>query len=142
MGNSSLKNARDHVEKSGSSRTRGRNRSTVFENHSCPAPVAHSCFHKPLRLSSASTPGSNSSIGSFGRYWVLNHSSLGRSKTPFVRLTPANENFSIKSLVRKNSSSPPGDHPSRARKLRNASGTKPSVRYRLTSVAPWRFDSL
>src|SRR5271155_31678 len=32
IGNSSLKNARDQLEKSGSSRTRGRNRSTVPEN--------------------------------------------------------------------------------------------------------------
>src|SRR5450755_4429617 len=103
MGKSSLKKARDQLEKSGTNLTRGRKRSTVFENHSCPGPPAHSSFHKPLRLSSASTWGSKSSIGSFCRYWVLNHSSFGRSKTPLVRLTPESENRSINSFVRRNS---------------------------------------
>src|SRR4029077_11648321 len=138
---SSVKKARDQEEKSGSKRIRGRSRSTVLENHSWPgAPTAHSSFHKPLRLSSVSTSGSRSSIGNFCRYWVLNHSSLGRSKTPLVRLTPSSENLSSKSLVRRNSASPPGAQPSNARKLRKASGRNPSVRYILTSVAPWRFD--
>src|SRR5438067_3764455 len=141
MAKSAVKKARDQDEKSGSKRIRGRSRSTVLDNHSCRAsPTAHSSFHKALRLSSFSTSGSKSSIGSFCRYCVLNHSSLGRSKTALVRLTPCNENFSSNWLVRRNSSSPPGAHPSSARKLRNASGRKPSVRYMLTSVAPWRFE--
>src|SRR5712664_356146 len=146
-GKSSLKKARDQEEKSGNSRTRGRSRSTVFANHawsrpSVPgaAPAAHSGFQRPLRFNSFSTSGSNSSIGNFCKYCVLNHSSFGRSKTAFVRLTPASENFSIKSFVRINSSSPPGDHPSSARKFRNASGRNPSARYMLTSVAPCRFE--
>src|SRR5205085_2452611 len=37
---------------------------------------------------------------------------------------------------RRNSSSPPGDQPSNAKKLRNASGKNPSARYMFTSVAP------
>src|SRR5712692_10017096 len=63
ISNSSEKNARDQVEKSGSRRMRGRNKSTVLENHSRPAPLAHSSFHRPLRFSSAATSGSKSSIG-------------------------------------------------------------------------------
>src|SRR6266851_9773089 len=141
ISNSSEKNARDQVEKSGSRRMRGRNKSTVLENHSRPAPLAHSSFHRPLRFSSAATSGSKSSMGSFCKYCVLNHSSLARSKTALVRLTPSSENFSSKSLVRRNSSSPPALQPSKARKLRNASGKKPSARYMLTSVAPWRLES-
>src|SRR5713101_2595143 len=127
ISNSSEKNARDQVEKSGSRRMRGRNKSTVLENHSRPAPLAHSSFHRPLRFSSAATSGSKSSMGSFCRYCVLNHSSLARSKTALVRLTPSSENFASKSLVRRNSSSPPALQPSSARKLRNASGRKPSA---------------
>ncbi len=138
---SSLKKARDHVEKSGNRRTLGRSRSTVFENHSCPAPFAHSSFHNPLRFNSPSTCGSSSSIGSFCRYCVLNHSSFARSNTPFVRLTPSSENLSTNSFVRRNSSSWPADQPSSARKFRNASGRNPSARYMLTSVAPCLFDS-
>src|SRR5713101_2223170 len=141
ISNSSEKNARDQVEKSGSRRMRGRNKSTVLENHSRPAPLAHSSFHRPLRFSSAPTSGSKSSMGSFCRYCVLNHSSLARSKTALVRLTPSSENFSSKSLVSRNSSSPPALQPSSARKLRKASGRKPSARYMLTSVAPWRLES-
>src|SRR5579885_1489705 len=52
----------------------------------------------------------------------------------------SSENFWMRSLVRRNSSSPPADQPRSARKLRNASGRKPSARYMLTSVAPWRFE--
>src|SRR5580693_8870180 len=127
MGKSSLKNARDHDEKSGNSRIRGRSKSTVLENQawSLPsgpgaAPAAHSSFHNLLRFNSASTSGSRSSIGSFCKYCVLNHSSLGLSKTPFVRLTPSSENLSTNSFVRRYSSSFPGDHPSSARKLRRS----------------------
>src|SRR5579859_3495324 len=127
MGNSSLKKARDHEEKSGRSRIRGRSKSTVRENQawslpSAPgaAPTAHSSFHNLLRFNSASTCGSNSSMGSFCKYCVLNHSSLARSNTPFVRLTPSSENLSINSFVRRYSSSFPGDQPSSARKFRNA----------------------
>ena len=43
-----------------------------------------------------------------------------------VRLTPESANRSISSVVRRYSESSPGDHPSSARKLRNASGRKPS----------------
>src|SRR5438045_8717730 len=77
---SSLKNARDQVEKSGSRRTRGRSRSIVLENQSLyflrasPEPAllldarsgfAHSSFQRPLRFRSASPSGSKSSMGSF-----------------------------------------------------------------------------
>src|SRR5580704_9278860 len=143
MGNSSLKNASDHDEKSGSKRIRGRSKSTVRENQTWSrpsgpgaAPAAHSSFHNLLRFSSASTSGSSSSIGSFCKYCVLNHSSLGLSKTPLVRLTPSSENLSINSFVRRYSSSLPGDQPRSTRKLRKASGRKPSARYMLTSLAP------
>src|SRR4029077_18718090 len=120
--NESLKNPRAHVEKSGSKRVRGRNKSTVFENHSRFSP-AHSGCHSFERSSSPCTAGRSSSIGSFCRYCVLHPSRFRRSHTAFVRLTPSSENRETISEVRRNSASPT-DHPSRARKFRNASGRK------------------
>ena len=122
---SSVKKARAQVAKSPSKRVLGRIKSTVCANQACSAPAQRPATD-PARFSSASHRAGFPRPATFCRYCVLNHSSLGRSKIAFVRLTPASENRSNQLRVRINSESSPGDHPSSARKLRNASGKNPS----------------
>jgi len=106
--NSSLKNARDQEEKSGSKRMRGRSKSTVFENHawSLPsgpgtAPAAHSGFHSPLRFNSFRLR-QQFLKGKFLQVLGVEPLELGLSNTALVRLKPGERKFLQQiSLVRK-----------------------------------------
>ena len=121
---SSVKKARAQPLKSFKKRVRGRKKSTARANQSSLAAI-------PLWLQIPFCQlrphiGQQFFNRHFLRYCVLNHSSLARSKTALVRLTPTSENRSNQFRSRQIFGIIASDQPRSARKFRNASGRNPS----------------
>ena len=118
---------------------RGRMRSTVRANHSRRAPPsAKASSQSPALRSTSSTLGRSSASGMRARYCWFMKSALRsvhwrgsvseKVRMALERPMPSRVKAWISSSVEKTSRSSPGDQPSRARKLRKASGRKPRSR--------------
>ena len=134
------RNGRACSTKSGNRRTRGSTKPSTRCSHSR-RPASSPSLHKPAACSKGLTRRTSSSGFNCARYCALNQSSFSGSNTAAPPLMPPSENAAINSSRDITSRSPPGDHPSSARKFIIAWGRYPNRSYSVTDVIPCRLLS-